>query len=238
MHAPSGLGLVSSVCLLPAKDKASGDHPFTVFSLITSACMESMIVTDLKSSTPCHSVSIAFENCCLLFGRRVFPGYLVGVPSTEMKFSVHCARLGRRNRKGSVFLASSEVEVSSLLSCLLDVHRSFTFSRHQSSVSVTLHRHFVVSRGSFLGHAQVESLYNWVITFSGCAHLLYLGRACFGRMKGDNGFTCLSSSRPFPMRFLRQFSIRGYVQMMSQGISLFSKSNCAITDSNLHVRAG
>ena len=30
--APSGLDLVPSVCLLPAKDKARGDHPFTVFS--------------------------------------------------------------------------------------------------------------------------------------------------------------------------------------------------------------
>ena len=31
-------------------------------SLITSACVGPMIVTALKSSTPCHSVSIAFKN--------------------------------------------------------------------------------------------------------------------------------------------------------------------------------
>ena len=102
------------------------------FSLITSACVESMMVPALKSSTTCHSVSIAF-------GRKVFRGYLVGVPSTEVKLSTHCACLGRRSRKGSVFLASSDVEVSSLLPCFLDAHRSFTFGRHPSSVSVALH---------------------------------------------------------------------------------------------------
>ena len=59
---------------------------------------------------------------------------------------MQCARLGRRNRKGSVFLAFSDVEASSLSPCLLYVHRSFSFGRHPSSVSVTLHRHFVVSR--------------------------------------------------------------------------------------------
>ena len=43
-----------------------------------------------------------FRTLRLLFGRKVvFPGYLVGVPSTEIKFSMQCARLGRRNRKGS-----------------------------------------------------------------------------------------------------------------------------------------
>ena len=47
----------------------------------------------------------------------------------------------------------------------------------------------------------------------------------------NNGFTCLSSSRHFPTRFLRQFSIRRYVQMMSWEISFFSKSNPTITDS-------
>ena len=50
-----------------------------------------------------------FRKLSLLFGRKVFPGYLVGVPSTEIKFSMQCARLGRRNRKGSVFLASPSV---------------------------------------------------------------------------------------------------------------------------------
>ena len=74
------------------------------------------------------------------------------------------ARLSQRNRKGSVFLAFPDVEASSLLPCLLDVHRSFTFGRHPLSVSVALHRHFVVSRRSFLGHAQVQSLSSWIIT--------------------------------------------------------------------------
>ena len=31
VHAPSGLGLVSGVCLLPAQNKARGDHPFMLF---------------------------------------------------------------------------------------------------------------------------------------------------------------------------------------------------------------
>ena len=121
--------------------------------------------------------------------------------------------------------------------CFLYVHRSFTFGRHPSSVSIASHRHFIFSRRSFLGHVQVESLSGWVTTCSGYARLLYFGRACFG-MEGDNGFTCLSSSRYFPTRFFYQLSIRGYVQMMSRGISLFSKSNPAINDSNLHVSAG
>ena len=42
------------------------------FSLITSACVESMMVAALKSSTPCHSVSIAFENCVCSSAERCF----------------------------------------------------------------------------------------------------------------------------------------------------------------------
>ena len=42
------------------------------FSLITSACAGSMMVTALKSSTPCHSVSIAFENCICSSAKRCF----------------------------------------------------------------------------------------------------------------------------------------------------------------------
>ena len=41
-------------------------------SLITSACVESMMVTALKSSTLCHSVSIAFENCVCSSAERCF----------------------------------------------------------------------------------------------------------------------------------------------------------------------
>ena len=183
VHAPSGLGLVSGVCLLPTQNKARGDNAFTLFfSDRLSLCG----INDGHRLEIEYSLPFGFDcfrKKCLLFGRKVFPGYLVGVPSTEVKLSMQCVRLGRRNRKGSVFLASSDIDVSSLLPCLLDVHRSFTFGRHPSSVSVTLHRHFVVSRRFFLGHAQVESLSSWVITCSGCARLLLLGRACFGRMK-------------------------------------------------------
>ena len=169
VHAPSGLGLVPSVCLLPAKDKARGDHPFTVFF---SDHIRLRGVYDGHRLEIEYSLPFGFDcfrKLRLLSGRTVFPGYLVGVPSTEVKFSMQCGRLGRRNRQVSMFLASSDVEVSSLLPCLLDVHRSFTFGRHPSPVSITLHRHFVVSRRSFLGHAQVESLSSWVITCTGCA---------------------------------------------------------------------
>ena len=174
---------------------ARGDHPFTVFF---SDHIRLRGVYDGQRLEIEYSLPFCFDcfrKLRLLSSRKVFPRYLVGVPSTEIKLSMQCAHLGRRDRKGSVFLASSYAEVSSLLPCLLDVHRSFTFGRHPSSVSATLHRHFVVSRRSFLGHAQVESLSSWVITCSRCARLLKLGRACFGRMKRDNGFTCLSSSR-------------------------------------------
>ena len=41
-------------------------------SLVTSACTESMMVAALKSSTPCHSVSIAFENCVCSSAERCF----------------------------------------------------------------------------------------------------------------------------------------------------------------------
>ena len=150
------LALHPSVCLLPAKDQARGDQSFTVFfsdhirlrGIYDGHCLE--IEYSLPFGFDC------FRKLRLLFGRKVFPGYHIGVPSAEVKFSMQCLRLGRRNRKGSVLLASSDVEVSSLLPCLLDVHRSFTFGRHPSSVSVTLHRHFVVSRRSSLGHAQVS----------------------------------------------------------------------------------
>ena len=80
-------------------------------------------------------------------------------------------RLDRRNRKGSVFLAFLDVEASFLLPCLLDVHGPFSFGRNPSSVSVTLHRHSVVSRRSFLGHAHVESLSSWIIACSSCTYL-------------------------------------------------------------------
>ena len=147
------------------------------------------------------------------------------------------ACLGRRNLKGSVFLAFPDVEASSLLPCFLDVHRSLSSDRHPSSVSVALHRHFVVSRRSFLGHAHIESLSSWIVTYS-CTYLLEIRLTCFGGMKRNNRFTCLSSSRYFPTRFLHQLSIRGCVKMVSRGTSLFSKSNSAITDSSFHVSAG
>ena len=140
------------------------------FSLITSACVESMIVTALKSGTPCKSVSMAFQNCVCSSAERWFQD--TSSAFRRLRF--------RRNRKGSMFLAFPDVEASSLLPCFLDVHRSVSFGRHPSPVSVTLHRHSVVSRRSFLGHAHVESLSSRIITSSSCTHLLELGRACFG----------------------------------------------------------
>ena len=59
MHAPSGLGLLPQ-CLFPSSE-GQGEREITLslcFSLISSARVESMIVTALISSTPCHSVSI------------------------------------------------------------------------------------------------------------------------------------------------------------------------------------
>ena len=188
------------------------------------------MVTALKSSTPCHLASIAFENCVLLFGRKVVPRYLVGVLSTEVTFSMQCACLGRRNRKSSVFLASSDVEVSSLLPCCLDVPRFFTFGGHSPSVSVALHRHFI-----FLPYV--------------------LPRSCSDRKRSPDGLLlaaavlvcCISdelASQEKGQRIhLSQLvsvlshtvppSTRGYVQMTSRGIS-FWKLNSAIIDSNLH----
>ena len=216
VHAPSGHGLVSGVCILPAQNKARGDHPLKLF------------FSDhirLRGVYDCHRLEIkyslpfgfdCFRKLRLLFGRKVVPRYLVGVPLTEIKFSMQWARLGRRNRKGSVFLAFSDVEASSLLPCLLDVHRSFSFGRHPSSVSVTLHRHSVVSRRSFLGHAHVKSLSSWIIACNSRTHLLELGRACFGGMKRNNGFTGLGSSWRFPTRFHHRLPVRGCVQMVSR----------------------
>ena len=71
------------------------------FSLITSACVESMMVTALKSS---------FRLVSLLFGRKAFPGYLVGVPSTEV--------LGRRRLYSLAFCTFI------VLSPLVGIHRT------------------------------------------------------------------------------------------------------------------
>ena len=122
VRAQSGLGLVPSVCLLPAKNKARGDHPFTVFfsDHIRLRAVYDGHRLEIEYSLPFGFV--CFRKLRVLFGRKVFPGYLVGVPSTEVKLFMQCACLGRRNRKGSVFLASSDVEVSSLLPCFLYVH--------------------------------------------------------------------------------------------------------------------
>ena len=160
-------------------------------SLITSACTESTMVTALKSSTPCHSVSIAFKNCVCSSAERWFQD--TSSAFRRLTKNSPCSGLGRRNRKGSVFLVFPDVEASSLLPCFLDVHRSFSSDRHPSSVSVALYRHFVVSRRSFLDHAHVESL----SSLDSQLHLhslLELRRAFFGGMKRKNRFTCLSSS--------------------------------------------
>ena len=90
-------GLVPSVCLLPAKDKARGDNAFTLpFSDRHS----------LRGIYDCHSLEIeyslpfgsdCFRKLRLLFGRKVFPGYLVGVPSTEVKI-LHAVCSPRRTQ--------------------------------------------------------------------------------------------------------------------------------------------
>ena len=94
VHAPSGLGLVPCVCLLPGQDKSGGDHPFTVF------------FSDhirLRGVYDGHRLEIEYflpfgldcvRKLRLFFGRKVFPAYLVGVPSTEVNFSMQCACLG------------------------------------------------------------------------------------------------------------------------------------------------
>ena len=114
------------------------------FSLITYVCTETMMVTASKKVLLAILFD-CFRKLHLLFDRKAVPRYLVGVPSNEIKFSMQRARLGRRNRKVSVFLAFSDVEAWFLFPCSLDVHRSFSFGRHPSSVTVTLHRHFVIS---------------------------------------------------------------------------------------------
>ena len=58
-------------------------------SLINSACVGSVIVTALKSSTPCHFGFDCFRKLRFLIGRRMVPRHVVGVPSTEMEFSLH-----------------------------------------------------------------------------------------------------------------------------------------------------
>ena len=79
------ISFVSRVCLLPAQKKARGDHRSRFFSLITSACLESMMVTALKSSTLFPFGFDFFRKLRLLFARKVVPRYLIGVPTTEIK---------------------------------------------------------------------------------------------------------------------------------------------------------
>ena len=71
-----------------------------------------------------------------------------------------------------------------------------------------------------------ELVSSWIVTYS-CTHLLEHRRTCFGGMKRNNRFTCLSSSWYFPTRFLHRLAVRGCVQVVSRGLSLFSKSNPA-----------
>ena len=168
------------------------------------------------------------------FGRKVVPRYLVGVASTEIKFSMQRACLCRRNRKGSLFLVFPDVEASSLLPCFLDVHRSFSSDRHPSSVSVALHRHFVVSRRScsYRVALQLDCHLHLHSPFGAQTNLLRVNK------KEQQIHLCqlvLVFSHAVPP------STRGpgCVQMMSRGnLSLFSKSNPAIIDSSFHVSAG
>ena len=201
-----------SVCLFPAKDQARGDHPFTVFfsdhirlrGIYDGRCLE--IEYSLPFGFDC------FRKLRLLFGRKVFPGYHIGVPSAEVKFSMQCLRLGRRNRKGSMLLASS-VEVSSLLP-YFSVCSSFF---HLWWASIVRVGHFA---SSFCGLPKV------------------LPRSCSGRVALQLGYHLQQPCSPVVARtsLLRKkekgqrihlsqlvsafsprgSSIRGYVQMMSR----------------------
>ena len=87
MHAPSGLGLVASICLLPSQSKARGDHSVTLF-LSDHACLRG--INDRHSLEIEYSLPFGF-NCFRelrsLFGRKVVPRYLVGVLLIEEKTS-------------------------------------------------------------------------------------------------------------------------------------------------------
>ena len=56
------------------------------FSLITSACVESFLGTALKSNTPCHLASIAFENCVYSSAEKWFQDTSSAFLSTEVNF--------------------------------------------------------------------------------------------------------------------------------------------------------
>ena len=129
VHAPPCLGPVTSVHLLPAQHESREDHSVTFFFLDHTRRQKTA------------------------FARRQ-----QDYPRTEKEFSQQWARLSRRDRKRSMFLAFTVVEVSSRLPWLLNCHRCFSFRRDPPSVPVTLHRHPIVSRRSFLGHAHVDSL--------------------------------------------------------------------------------
>ena len=139
MDDSSGVGQPRSISWMSGSLKPCTHH--LALALYLSDHIRLRGVNDVHRLEIEYSMPFGFD-CFRKLRLLVFPGYLVGVPPTEIKFSMLCARLGRRNRKSSVFLASSDVEASSLLPCLLDVHRSFTFGRHPSSVSVTVHRLF------------------------------------------------------------------------------------------------
>ena len=121
MHAPSGFGLVSSVCLFPAENKARGDNAFTLFfsDRLSLRGIYDGHRLEIEYSLPFGFD--CFQNLRSLFDRQVVPGYLVGVPSTEVKLSMQRARLGRRDQKYSVFLAFPDVRGSSLFPRFLDV---------------------------------------------------------------------------------------------------------------------
>ena len=141
MDDSSGVGQLRSIswvsgslkpCLLPALDKSGGDHPFTVFF---SDHIRLRGVYDGHRLQIEYSLPFGFDcfrKLRMLFGRKVFPGHLVGVPSAEVKFSMQCARLGRRNRKRfrvpcfprrRSFVSSLAFWMFIVLSPLVGIHR-------------------------------------------------------------------------------------------------------------------
>ena len=121
-----------------------------------------------------------------------------------------------------MFLILSNVEVSSLLPCFLNGRRPFSFHRDPPSVSITLHRHLVVSRRSFFGHTHVEPLHGWGIACISCTRWGKLGRTCFGDTKRLTVFTGPCSSWRPPRWFLPIESRSGGASRLGLKVSVFS----------------
>ena len=105
VHAPSGLGLVPDICLLPAQNKPRGDHSVALF--FPDHVRLCRVYGRHRLETK-HSLLLGFDcspELRALLGRKMSPQYLVGIPTAEIEFSLQWARLSRCNRESFVFLA-------------------------------------------------------------------------------------------------------------------------------------